>query len=81
MKCKMLPRYSTTGAVSLVNLGFHHSLVGGIRARPWLPDQAKVLSLSLFTEYMKLEGQKYPANVHLPMPIIAAVDPFTVFQT
>ena len=30
MQCNMFPRHPKVGASSLVNLGFHRSLVGGI---------------------------------------------------
>ena len=31
---KLYPRYKKTGASSLIRLGFHRSLIGGIAARP-----------------------------------------------
>lgn len=68
MQCQIFPRYKISCASSLVRLGFHRSLVGGISSRPNLPmaDQA----MQGVTAYSSLPDQGYPLNVRLPIQIL-----------
>ena len=38
-RTKLYPRYAKTGASTMVRLGFHRSLIGGIASRPKLPQR------------------------------------------
>ena len=64
----LCPKYKKTGASSLIRLGFHKSLVGGIASRPILPDFNTVLET--IKAYSSLPNQSYPHHVRLDMPII-----------
>lgn len=44
-KEKLYPRYAKTGASTMVRLGYHCSLVGGIASRPTLPQREKAMSI------------------------------------
>ena len=61
---KLYPRYKKTGASTMIRLGFHRSLVGGIPSRPKLPQVE--LALQILSEYASLPGQPYPLNVRVP---------------
>lgn len=61
---RLFPRYKKTGASSLFRLGFHRSLIGGVAARPILPQNA--LSYAVLDAYMSTPGQSYPLNVRVP---------------
>lgn len=41
----LFPKYKKNGASSLVRMGFHKSLVGGISSRPVLPDPVAVIEI------------------------------------
>lgn len=63
-RTKLYPRFKKSGASSLVRLGFHRSLVGGVASRPQLPQSA--LAIQLLDQYATQPGQPYPLNVRLP---------------
>ena len=63
-KVQLYPRYKKTGASTLVRLGFHRSLVGGIASRPTLPQ--RVAAMQLLRTYATIPEQPYPLNVRLP---------------
>ena len=58
------PRYKKTGASTMIRLGFHRSLTGGVASRPRLPQTD--LALQVLSEYSSLPGQPYPLNVRVP---------------
>lgn len=54
------------GATSLVCIGFHRSLIGGIASRPTLPQQDEAMNFS-----RAMQNQPYPLHVCLPLvPIL-----------
>ena len=67
MQCQLFPRYKKTCASSLVRLGFHRTLVGGIAARPSLPYAAQ--AVKIMTDYAALPEQPYPRDDRFPLPI------------
>lgn len=67
MQCQLFPRYKKTCSSSLVRLGFHRTLVGGMAARPAMPNSA--VAIKLLAEYSALPEQPYPLNVRLPFPV------------
>ena len=71
---KLFPKYKKTGASSLVRMGFHKSLVGGISSRPVLPDPAAVIEI--VKNYSSLPNQSYPHHVRLELPPISHPRPF-----
>lgn len=77
LKCQMFPWYKKTGASSLVRLGYNSRLIGGISARPFLPD-AKVLMENIVHYYhtthlySSLANQPYPLNGRLEMPLVSS---------
>ena len=64
----IVPKYKKTGASSLVRLGFHKSLIGGIVSRPAMPCVDKVLQI--LRDYASLPAQTYPHHVRLQLPPI-----------
>ena len=62
-----------TGASSLVRLGYHPRLVGGISSRPEVP-HADLLMENL-VHYSSIANQPYPLNVRLEMPLISQGPP------
>lgn len=60
----LYPRYKTTGASTVVRLGFHRSLTGGIASRPNLLQTE--LAIALLRECSTQPGQLYPPNVRVP---------------
>lgn len=73
LQCSFFPRYKKTNASSLVRLGFHRSLVGGISARPFLP-HADLLMQHL-QAYASLPNQSYPLNVRVVQSLIPLTHP------
>ena len=71
LQCEFYPRYKKTNASSLIRLGYHRSLVGGISARPNLPF-ADLLIANL-TSYSSMPNQSYPLNVRM-LPKLKAAD-------
>lgn len=69
----MIPKYKKTGASSLVRLGFHKSLVGGINSRPVLPYPDKVIQI--LCDYASLPAQTYPHHVRLQLPPLQCASP------
>lgn len=69
LQCFFSPRYKKTNASSLVRLGFHRSLVGGISARPFL--QLADLLVQKIEVYAPLPKQSYPLNVRVVPSTIA----------
>ena len=67
MQCKMFPHYKKPCAPSLVRLGLHRSLVGGMSSRPSLPSADR--AIHLISQYSVLPDQNYPLNVRLPVPL------------
>lgn len=63
-RCHLYPRYKKTGASSLIRLGFHRSLIGGIAARPNM--QQNELTYATLAHYASAPGQVYPLNVRAP---------------
>lgn len=61
---KLFPRYKKSGASSLIRLGFHRSLTGGITARPNLPQHE--IAYIVLADYASTPGQTYPLNVRVP---------------
>ena len=68
LKCQLYPRYKKTGASSLIRLGYHPRLIGGVSARPSFPDAAMLMEN--ISNYSSLANQPYPLNVRLEMPLI-----------
>ena len=66
-QCHLFPRYKKTCASSLVRMGFHRTLAGGMAARPAMPNSA--VAIKLLPEYSALPEQPYPMNVRLPFPV------------
>ena len=64
----LIPNFIKSGASSLVRLGFHKSLVGGIAKRPVIPNAEKLLLV--LRDYSSLPAQSYPHHVRLPMPLV-----------
>ena len=60
----LYPRFKKTGASTMIRLGYHRSLTGGIASRPRLP-QAD-LALQVLSQYSSMAGQPYPLNVRVP---------------
>ena len=69
LQCQLFPRYRKTGASSLVRLGYHPRLVGGISSRPEFP-YANLLMENV-SHYSSLANQPYPLNVRLELPLIS----------
>lgn len=63
-KTQLYPQCKKTGASSLVQLGLHGCLIGGLAARPNLPQNE--LAYTLLNDYASLAGQPYPLNVRVP---------------
>lgn len=63
-KTKLYPRYSKTRASTMVRLGYHRSLVGGIASRPHLPQKEQ--AMQVLNDYASSPGQLYPLKVRLP---------------
>ena len=57
---QLYPRFKKTGASTMVRLGFHRSLIGGIASRPTLPQREEAMKLLL------AYSQPYPLNVRVP---------------
>ena len=70
----LFPKYKKTGASSLVRLGFHKSLVGGISSRSILPDPVAVIDH--IKNYSSLPNESYPHHVRLELPKISHPEPF-----
>ena len=64
----LIPKYKKTGASSLVRLGFHKSLVGGVASRPVIPNATRFLAI--LREYSSMPTQSYPHHVRIPMPLV-----------
>ena len=60
---QLYPRYKKTGA-SLVRLGYHRNLVGGLASRPNLPQ--KESALRMISHYSSQPGRPYPLNMRVP---------------
>ena len=71
LQCQLFPRYKKTGASSLVRLGYHPRLVGGISARPEIP--LTVLLMENLQHYSSLPNQQYPLNVRLEMQLVSCI--------
>ena len=61
----LFPKYKKSGASSLVRMGYHKSLVGGISSRPVLPDPAAVIEI--VKNYSSQPTQSYPHHVRLEL--------------
>ena len=69
MKCHLYPPYKKTKASTVVRMGFHRSLTGGIASRPNLFQ--KDIALHLLRDYSAQAGQPYPLNVRIPfVPVL-----------
>ena len=80
LQCQIFPRYKKTGASSLVRLGYHPRLVGGISSRPEVPHAT--LLMENLAHYSSIAHQPSPLNVRLERPLISqgpsrVASPFT----
>ena len=64
----LIPKYKKTGASSLVRLGFHKSLVGGVASWPVLPNVDQFLSI--LRDYSSMPTQSYPHHARIQMPLV-----------
>lgn len=72
LQCSLFPRYKKTGASSLIRLGYHTRLVGGISARPEFPHANKLMEN--LSNYSSLAAQTYPLNVRIELPLISPLE-------
>lgn len=70
LRCQLYPRYKRTGASSLLRLGYHPRLIGGISSRPSFSDAA--LLMENLSNYSSLANQTYPLNVWVEMPLVSS---------
>ena len=61
---RLYPRCKKSGASTMIRMGYHRSLVGGITSRPRLPQTD--LAMKLLLDNSSLPGQQCPLNVRIP---------------